>query len=414
MSTGSSQAYHLIRSSLAVGSETFKKNANDDWFNTEINGSEVKGNLQLSPDPNQLTYLNPNDLEQLQEQMEQLLVKMSDLTADVSDILSIQWLKGERTSKSGSIFLTIDDFLKYRGLKPKKSRNRKAGYRDDQRSSISYHLNILKNLWVTIKELKVKEMVDGQIKRKTIAVDGPLIFLDARIRKIDDETGEEEIVGYEIRPGLPLARILYDTNQVALLSQKALSYDHQKFKLEKRLTRYLSYLWRVRQQTNSYTKPISVKKILKQIKMEVNYQRPSRTRNRFEDTLDRLENDGVIAEWRYIDFVDIDKKKWIEKWLESNVIIFPPDEIVQHYEPMQKSPDILENDSGRKSKNNKDNHIGKKLMEKRKSLNLTMSQVAEQIGINVSTISRIENGKSNPRGKNKKRILDWIDGKGDL
>src|SRR5699024_10708935 len=53
-------------------------------------------------------------------------------------------------------------------------------------------------------------------------------------------------------------------------------------------------------------------------------------------------------------------------------------------------------------------NFAKTIKETRKERSLNLSQAAEQMGINVGTLSRIENKKTTPRGSTKQKINQWL------
>src|SRR5699024_4360481 len=241
---------------------------------------------------------------------------------------------------------------------------------------------------------------NGDSQKKTQKLKGRAIHLHLEFRE-QDEDGNTELLLIRARPGDMFAHTLLNGRQTALMSKKALEYDVDKFPYEKRLTRYLSYIWRIRQQNASYTDTIRVQTLLDAIKLPLNKKRPLRTWERLEKALERLEKDRVVKSFQFenANMNIIGRRGWSKKMLEWKVQIVPPDEISSHYIQITSPTSMPTQISG----------IAKKVKEKRESLALSLSQASEQIGVNVATLSRIENQKvSSIRGSTKKKIESWL------
>ncbi len=150
--------------------------------------------------------------------------------------------------------------------------------------------------------------------------------------------GNLEIHAWRARPGDVFTKFLFGPGrQTALLSQKALQYDHYRQKWEKRLTRYLAWLWRI--SSGRTREGVFVKTLIDAVGVEINTTRPHRTRNRLEDALELLLKDGVISAWEYEDIDEnmTSKRGWWKDWLDLKILISAPVEILEQYKKLNKN-----------------------------------------------------------------------------
>ena len=240
----------------------------------------------------------------------------------------------------------------------------------------------------------------------------------------------------KIRPGELLANFLYGSKKSSgLLALKTLQYNPVKQKYHKRLARYLSWQWRIRQKGADYFRPYSIggdKGLLNVMGIEANARYGSRIKEQFENILDSLQKDEVIKDWVYLDFDEnvIEKHKtWFEDdWLTNKVQILPPEEITepnkdnsisshelepQYYEQMNFAALLKNMTEGEAAaavqqelevspENIKRIRIGR---------NKKLAEAAKEIGIAHTTLSRYENGKIvSPTQANLDKMKAWING----
>lgn len=400
-----SQLFYHTREQLSAGKETFEVNDELTWPSSALISSKGYhlGQLQISPDVSSvdLSVLNQNQLEMWQQSMLGYVSQMNDLTADVFDILTIEWLKNASTP-TDTVEIDVDDILRYRGIVPALSgQKRLGGYRPQQREAIAKQIQILDHVWIEAE--REIPLDDNGIKRKKQKLKSRAVHLHLEYRE-QDEKGNTELLMIRARPGDIFSHTLFTNGrQTALLSKKALEYDVDKFAYEKRLTRYLSYLWRNRQKNGTYTDSIEIKKLLDAIRLRLNKKRPGRTLERLEKALNRLQEDKVIESWQYCeaDLELIGKRGWGKKMLNWKIEIEPPEIIVEHYTNKIQNPTDHQHEPSTEN-------FAKTIKETRKERSLNLSQAAEQMGINVGTLSRIENKKTTPRGSTKQKINQWL------
>lgn len=269
-------------------------------------------------------------------------------------------------------------------------------------------LSHIQNLWVTITELDIASTKKGRrtYQHKTE-------ILQSRAFTITDRLGQLRIDGhmdvrrFAFRPGDVFGRFLSGPGrQTALLSARAVGYDPYRQKWEKRLTRYLSWQWRIRAHNGSYFQSYRVSTLLESVGETANLRRAAATKDRLEKALDTLQDDRVIATWQYDGWQEprYYSKGWAVGWLEGKIQIEPPDAIREQYRSIERheaqAPRALP----------KATVLGEQLRLERNRRNLTLLHVAEDLGITAAYLSSLEHGKrSRPSSKVTKKIEQWLE-----
>lgn len=401
-----SQLYYMYRRSLETGNYSHKKDSQ--WPVSEFETNQINAYAMIKPDSSSMS-----SIKHAQEKVADFVESLDDLTADVLDIITTQWLK-DATDPDSTILLKTNDFLNYRGLKAKtNSIGGKGGYNRKEKKKIAKHVEVLANTWIKVFEMNVTVEEEGKLKRKKWEGESRAVVISSRVGETNiGENSEEAIpIHWRIRPGDVFAKFLLGPGrQTALLSKKALEFDPYREKWEKRLTRYLAWQWRNRQKTGNFSKPILVKTILKtldilddkgELKKE---QRPGRIKERLEQALFKIEEHQVISAWEYqnSDESVIGKKGWWNHWLEWQILITPPESVINHYKYQIKNQQYktIPGQSARALN-------PQEIINARTNRGLSQNQAAKQIGISQTTLSRFEKGKSvDP--KNFKKLQHWL------
>jgi hypothetical protein len=336
-----SDLFHYLRRSMAT--KNFSVPDGDRWPAANLNNhTHLKAIAQLKPDPTEVEpFLQDLGISEWQELTNEFVRSMDDLTADVLDIISAEWLK-QASHPEAMVGLTADNFLHHRGINTKKGgTGRRGGYHNHLRQEIARHIDILQNTRIRVFEREVTVVSEGrrgpERKRVKWAGEGPAIIVSSRVGPVTS-SGDIEPRAWKIRPGDVFAQFLIGPGrQTALISQKALHYDPYRQYWEKRITRFLAYLWRIRGGMNAYLVPISVEALLQGAGLRVSKRNPKKSRDRMEKALDQLSQDSVIRSWRYVPQVNekpAGRKGWLKTWMSWTVQVDPPVEIVEHYSKM--------------------------------------------------------------------------------
>lgn len=365
----------------------------------------------------EMAQLSDEEMCEAQIQAELIVEGMSDLTVDIMDIISAVWLNSNPSHPDEMVTITADDCLKLRRLKPKRGgEGRYGGYRDEQRQEIERQIGILKKLFIRIDKITVpteeKNLKKKSRKPKTHSIGGPAIIVSSYGGKRTSGGGIDSFI-WRVRPGDIFTKFLLARGrQTLLLSRKAVEYDPYRQKREKRLTRYLAYIWRIRSTKGDLFKPFIVERLLKIMGEDTTNTRPDRLRERFEKTLNKLEEDKVITTWQYED-IDEDlyqdargrvRRGWSSYWLQCKVAINPPDSVIQHYEKISTT---LEKPKALKAPQPDD--FAKLVREIRKKRKKNISQVAEDTDIPPAKLNNIERGRSKPTSNERRELQKWLD-----
>lgn len=397
--------YQSVRD--AIYKKNFQKVGKTPWPSTPILRGNTEGFIQIIPKASHSLHLNQSLVVEAWNQVQLL----SDADVDVFDALCSLFLSKARHNED-IIEIYLNDLLSIRGLKPKLGGDgRRGGYEAKQREQILKSLTNIQSMWINIHKSVVYE------KGKPVHT-----MLQGRTFIFKNHMGEE----YSISEKTCKKKITFTIDevfakflngsgrQVALLSIKALQYNPYKQLWEKRLTRYLSWRWRTQARKGTFLQPNKTSTLLEAIGEKLNTRTPSRTRERFEKALDILLEDGVIASWHYEKWDEsiADFKGWANIWLNSMILIEPPEIIKDQYRSIEKKQKVqIEGNHGQLKSTNqkKSEQLGELIRMTRKNLNLTLFQLAEELEVSAPYVSNIERGIRIPSNKIRMKMLKWLE-----
>src|SRR5690625_1045507 len=197
-------------------------------------------------------------------------------------------------------------------------------------------LSFIRNLWINLEELIVYE----KGKRVEKALQGrAFIYKDINYNywEFEDPTINSRLL---VKIVGAFEKFRYGCgSQVKLRPGRALEYDPYREVWEKKVTRYLSWRWRTQARKGSYLQPHKISTLLEKLGVKLNKRTPSRVRDRLEKALDVLEEDSVISSWQYGEWDESISLKngWLRIWKNSTIIISPPEEIIEHYQPLERT-----------------------------------------------------------------------------
>ncbi|QCJ45511.1 helix-turn-helix transcriptional regulator (plasmid) [Bacillus sp. S3] len=432
--SGSALLFHRLR-------ETISKNEfmpKMEYPTALIKEKAIQATAQLRGIDNTPHLLSSEEIQQWKNLTAQAITSMDDLTADIFDIISILWMK-QANHKDEMIKFHTDDALNLRRVQGRKEVDGyQSGYRKKERDEIMKRLAALTTIWIRIERDNLK-FVDAESKELDELEQvqfNPLFILDS-ITVAYRNSQPVGIYECKIRPGELLANFLYGSKKSSgLLALKTLQYNPLTQKYHKRLARYLSWQWRIRQKGADYFRPYSIggeKGLLNVMGIDENGRYGSRVKEQFENILDTLQQDRIIMEWKYINFdenvIEKDKRWFLDHWLNTKVQIVPPSEITeQNREPNLTIPELEQQNYEQMNftellKNLTESEIAssaaseinvtpENIKRLRISRNKKLAEAAKEIGISHTTLSRYENGKIlSPTKANIEKMKAWIDNK---
>ena len=387
----------IYQSVLKALSNNEFKNVSDEYI-VNMNTNQIKGKIKFNVEKRR-------DCDELL----MILSKQPELTADILDLLCHLYLNNA-VSNEELIEVEIDQLLKLRGIQPKLGGNgRRGGFEKEQREQILNSLHVLQNVFVEIEEIPIYE----RNKRIQKSISGHLFHFYRSSQRDSCHFKNEEVTSFYLEIGDVFLDYIFGSNrQVKLLPKKALTYNPYQKTIEKKIIRYLSWRFRIQARRGDYLRPLKMKTLIRQIGFERKKMSPSRYRDRLEKALDKLTDDQLIASWQYHHWDEdiVKKKNWLEEWLETSIIIIPPQPIISYYQPLERKKLI---------KNRKKTivlsptesipeDIGRRIKKERSKRQQTLSQVANMTGISASYLSHIERGIKIPSYQIYLRLNQWL------
>lgn len=397
LSVMSNVVYQSIREALSH--HHFQHDDVLPWPTAQIHKGTVKGTVQIKPygsDENPDKTIIPKSWEQAEA--------LSELDVDVFDALSSFFLSNA-THHQDIVEINLQDLLTIRGLKSKRSGNkRRGGYEPKQVQQVLKALSTIQDIWAELDKVVIYKK--GKPVEMTLS-GRPFIFFDNNQHRCDiRERGNQDTILFTV--GDIFSKFLRGSGrQIALLPLKALQYNPRQEQWEKRLIRYLSWRWRTQARKADYQQPYKIGRLLQAIGKTTNPRTPSRTRERLEQALDRLQDDGLIRSWQYLEWDEAfaTANGWARLWETTKVVIDPPEAVKEQYHS------IARNGGGRQTLRQKADQnfpLGAQLKEFRKSMGLTLVQTAEELELSAAYVSTIERGKRIPSANVSQRIRNWV------
>ncbi|CAH2465200.1 MULTISPECIES: helix-turn-helix domain-containing protein [Bacillus cereus group] len=375
----------------------------------------TSGVAQLSSHKDEdLRLVNTNEAERWSILVDGVISNMDDLTADCLDTITIQWLN-QAKSPDDFIDFSYENVLDMCNI-PKASANGIEYYRAEDKIKIAQRIAALASIFIYLNDDNEVVVLNDraetgkqfEMKREIIK---RLFVLDSVVLWRDKNTND--YVGIEscrIKPGSFLSMYLYGSSSTtALLSKKALEYNSYRHKFHKRLIRYLSWQWRIRQQYSNLKRPYSIggeKGLLSVMGINIAKGRPHRIREQLENVLIDLEKEKVISHWGYAEEIDesrIGERNWFKNYYSKlGIIILPPKELMDNIGSLVKkkvtdTPDKQENNlitnTVAHSVVSTEELIREKIMHQHMHQNRTMREMADELGLSPATLSRFCNKK---------------------
>ncbi|MED1093893.1 helix-turn-helix transcriptional regulator [Bacillus paramycoides] len=428
LEVNNSAVYYKLRDGIAKNQ--FEEDENTKLKSYPIEAKDSNGVAQLSSHKDEdLRLTNIEEAARWNTLVDGVMSNMDDLTADVLDTITIQWLN-EANSPDEFIDFSYEQVLEMCSISKAKA-NGVEYYRVEDKIKVAKRIAALASIFIYLNdENEVVVLNDRaetgkhyEVKREVIK---RLFVLDSVVLWRDKNTNEYMgIESCRIKPGSFLSSYLYGSNSTtALLSKKALEYNSYRHKYHKRLIRYLTWQWRIRQMFSNLKRPYSIggdKGLL--AVMGINQkQKPNRIRDQLENVLIDLEKEGVISHWGYDKGLDEDqltKKNWFKKYYSQlGIEILPPNELIRSMENLakKKATDVIHSTESLTKKqtidvihmdnqpikteekpldiNRNEQLIRNRIEFMHRRKNITMRELSAEIGISQPTLSRFYNKKT--------------------
>ncbi|MGR3774177.1 helix-turn-helix domain-containing protein [Bacillus paramycoides] len=413
LEVNNSAVYYKLRDGIAKNQ--FEEDENTRLKSYPIEAKDSNGVAQLSSHKDEdLKLTNIEEAARWNTLVDGVMSNMDDLTADCLDTITIQWLN-EAKSPDEFIDFSYEQVLEMCSISKAKA-NGVEYYRVEDKIKVAKRIAALASIFIYLNDDNEVVVLNDraetgkhyEVKREVIK---RLFVLDSVVLWRDKNTNEYMgIESCRIKPGSFLSGYLYGSNSTtALLSKKALEYNSYRHKYHKRLIRYLTWQWRIRQMFSSLQRPYSIggdKGLL--AVMGINQkQKPNRIREQLENVLIDLEKEEVISHWEYHNGLEeekLTKKNWFKNYYSQlGIVILPPKELINSMENLakKKTIDTIHEESHpikivEKPLDTNENEqvIREKIEFMHMKKNITMRELSIEIGISQPTLSRFYNKKT--------------------
>ncbi|EOO24732.1 hypothetical protein IIU_06630 [Bacillus cereus VD133] len=413
LEVNNSAVYYKLRDGIAKNQ--FEEDENTRLKSYPIETKDSNGVAQLSSHKDEdLKLTNIEEAARWNTLVDGVMSNMDDLTADCLDSITIQWLN-EAKSPDEFIDFSYEHVLEMCSISKAKAKGVEY-YRGEDKIKVAKRIAALASIFIYLNDDNEVVVLNDraetgkhyEVKREVIK---RLFVLDSVVLWRDKNTNEYMgIESCRIKPGSFLSGYLYGSNSTtALLSKKALEYNSYRHKYHKRLIRYLTWQWRIRQMFSSLQRPYSIggdKGLL--AVMGINQkQKPNRIREQLENVLIDLEKEDVISHWEYHNGLEeekLTKKNWFKNYYSQlGIAILPPKELISSMENLakKKTIDTIQEENQpikivEKPLDTIENEqvIREKIEFMHMKKNITMRELSIEIGISQPTLSRFYNKKT--------------------
>lgn len=238
-------------------------------------------------------------------------------------------------SSDGVAWISGKSILDYRGIQPRQHSSEerwRAGHRRGDFEVITDVVNRLDRMYVKMAIADVKR--GSRAKSNIIAHESKLIRIDEKLTQYNLD-GEELAIAWLCRHGTWRSALPPEyRRQTAEITNKVLEYDMYHEPWEKRIGQYVVMHQRVAAQRGVPLRR-SIRVILERVNLPkggLEGKHPERRiKKPFEDAINRLCKDGVIADCDYNPNAPMPARVWLGEWLDQTIALKLPQPIAEHY-----------------------------------------------------------------------------------
>jgi hypothetical protein len=203
-----SAAYHAVRE--AVSHRLFGRVDDSVWPTATLKKANDRGCAQLLALEADAALVPLERRAELLDRIWKQRSQLSDLDADVLDMLSALWLHQAR-SPDDRASVHVDELLFLRGLKPKRGRGGyRSGYRPEQQQQICDSLSRIECLWITMSQHQVYAIHEGhRPKREIVALQSRALVVTDRETRCKKDGGPARLIRFSYRLGSIFSRFLF-------------------------------------------------------------------------------------------------------------------------------------------------------------------------------------------------------------
>lgn len=404
--------YHALRA--AIYKNTFARVAGQPWPTADLRPAGVDGQALLRPPTlDSIGSIPAAQVSHWAAAMWRHSEELSDLDADALDALCAIYLYQARTPHDRAV-ADVDGLLAMRGIQPRRREGgSRSGYETEQRQEMMRAVARIQNLWVTVAEEPAggdTSSANGQGGRR--AIQSPAFVITSRVGQLDLSGEMVDVERFVFRPGEVFGHyILGPGSRTVLLSARALAYDTYRQIMEKRLARHFSWQWGALGAAAPEARTYTVQALLDAIGKSLNPRRAAPLRERLEQALDTLKDDGVIAAWHYLDWDEglAARRGWADAWLASRLQVTAPRVVRDDLVAMDGVP--LRPPPAPAGAPATWGDLVVAVKDRRFLLGLAQGGVAAYLGVSQSFYSRIERGalgEAQVRPELRERLAMWL------
>lgn len=239
----------------------------------------------------------------------------------------------ETTGPYGGFYLSVEEFLEFRGIK----KHSAGGYRPEDRREVVELVEALECIEVTGSVERYEQAKGKRGRKETLTIRSPLIVVSHRVTQSTMLGGAERPIAWYLRAGDWAVELERYGLQYAVTTKALLQLHTQNDMHAFNLGNHLTEQYRIRASQKSWQQPHRVGALLDGAEVEVDRKNPGRFRKRIEAALDVLasqhdmQGTPIIEHWEYAQTVEPKGRGWLDRWLDSGIIITPPAELIQSY-----------------------------------------------------------------------------------
>lgn len=228
-----------------------------------------------------------------------ILKRLDDRAVDVLDYI-VSRIIIRKPQPDGEITINIDQMLETFGLKKNTyAKGKTSGYSIEQRRQHYCYIKDLSDLWIATEETTVKG--------KTETVEQHLFMLKQRVT-----TGNLNVKEVTIQVNSFFDKLLLYRQNTIMLPIKLLGLDPYRRSIEKRIGKYFYRF--TKKESNHY-----IHSIIKNCNIPIDMRRKAAFRKRFEQAINKLVEEGIIADYKYLD-----KTTNFECWMDARIQVSLP------------------------------------------------------------------------------------------
>jgi hypothetical protein len=269
----------------------------------------------------------------------ELVRALDDDTSDVLIACLLQWWQYSGRPEQ-AVRISVDAILDARGIERVRRRGEPGtwqhGHRPMDRRKVGRAFERLHNLRV-----RLDNVVLGGKNRFATIPETPLLVMEKR--EVFDDDGHPCYFAAEVRPGEWVRPYIEQRGrQFGWLPRQALRYDPLRQRTEKRLAKYLAYIFRAEARRGAATKGLHISTLLDNADLTEEAHNPQRTRDRLHAALATLQRDDIVASWAYADpgaAAGLPARHWFGQWRKLTVELGIPQELRDRYRALSGKSD---------------------------------------------------------------------------